>query len=246
MAAADSRRRCVAAGLAAAFTALCAFAVPASAADGRECGRFADRAEDSRTEYTITVTAYGGVRCRTALGIARDLRFGRGVDVRGEDNIHLERWPGWRCGEGAGGGNCRKGKRSVGWQVGPPLPSRKTRGSHREPPRFPPMLYNGDIDLRMWENSTTLPPQIRPPYIKFGSGSGWTIKRWKRWGGRVAEAQGTYHDHQEFETTGTVRLTKPRRCGRYRLYTVLTARYDSRHPGGYWPPRRISLARSCY
>jgi hypothetical protein len=39
-----------------------------------------------------------------------------GTVVEHDDHVTLDRFPGWRCVSGSGGGSCRKGRRVAGYQ----------------------------------------------------------------------------------------------------------------------------------
>ena len=76
----------------------------------RYCGHF-------KSTYRIHVYA-DNVRCRKAKAIQRELWNGRRRDktiINGGAGafgyILLDKYPGWKCGSGAGAGACRKGKR---------------------------------------------------------------------------------------------------------------------------------------
>ena len=112
-----------------------------------------------------------------------------------------------------------------------------------EPVRFIGQLYFGDVDLHALERSAQR-PRVKPGYLKIGSGAGWQL-RWVRWGGPTAVGVGRYHNHEDV-STGTVILSRPYRCGRYRLYTFMRPRYNTPPPPGWTRPTAVSIERSCY
>ena len=101
--------------------------------------------------------------------------------------------------------------------------------------RFQEQFYGGGIPESQLEQDGNT-PQARPLYIKLGSGETWTIAGWKGWGGQTATASGTYRDHTDYTSPGTVTLSNPRQCGSYRMYTVMRVSYVAASPAGY--PRR--------
>lgn len=72
--------------------------------------------------YTISVYAKR-ISCKKARAIQRELWNGprsrkiiRNGGSGASGYILLKRYPGWRCGSGAGGGSCNKGKASAAYQ----------------------------------------------------------------------------------------------------------------------------------
>lgn len=105
--------------------------------------------------------------------------------------------------------------------------------------RFPSNLYGGTADVLGFY-------EVRPDFIKFGSGEGWNITTWNGWGKPTATGLGRYNNHQDVSVAGTVTLSHPRQCGAYRVYTLFTATYDSDpSDAGYTPPSRVSIAAAC-
>lgn len=81
----------------------------------RFCGNF-------KAGYTISVYAHG-ITCATARRIQREYWLGprsRKIIVNGGSGAFgytkLKRYPGWRCGSGAGGGQCTRGSRAAAYQ----------------------------------------------------------------------------------------------------------------------------------
>jgi hypothetical protein len=103
-------------------TAICS--LPSASAAGlygpsyRYCGSF---------EATYHIRVYEThMSCRKALQIQKEYWLGpnsRKVIVHGGSGafgyVLLKRFPGWRCGSGAGGGQCNKGRKSAAYQDGP-------------------------------------------------------------------------------------------------------------------------------
>lgn len=88
-------------------------AAPASSAT--RCGSFLV----DRGELRATVYKTAGLTCRTATRIVKEFRLYK--RSRGsQEPYRLPRYPGWRCYEGSGGGNCAKGKQVASWGLGPP------------------------------------------------------------------------------------------------------------------------------
>ncbi len=86
--------------------------------DYEYCGSF------SADSYKIEVYATD-MRCRKAVRIQREYWLAprhRKVFVNGgagaSGYVLLKRFPGWRCGSGAGGGQCTKGNASAAYQNG--------------------------------------------------------------------------------------------------------------------------------
>ncbi len=81
----------------------------------KKCGSFKD-------EFRIYVYASRRPRlsCRTATRVQKAFwgpERGRVVHGSGpSEYVTLKKYPGWRCGSGAGGGACRKGRRVAGYQ----------------------------------------------------------------------------------------------------------------------------------
>jgi hypothetical protein len=76
----------------------------------KKCGSFA-------ASYRIYVYANKRTGCRKARKVMKAWWLGKpGTVVEHDDYVTLERFPGWRCDSGAGGGGCRKGRRFAGYQ----------------------------------------------------------------------------------------------------------------------------------
>lgn len=95
----------------------------------RYCGSFKATSPLLRTRLTLSSGGYNirvyatHMRCRKALRIQKEYWLGprhRKVIVNGGAGatgyILLKRFPGWRCGSGAGGGACTKGRASAAYQ----------------------------------------------------------------------------------------------------------------------------------
>lgn len=79
-------------------------------------------------EYRVRPYAQG-ISCKAARRIVREFRvLKRGIG--NDEPYRLRRYPGWRCYEGAGGGNCARGSRVASWQVRVP-------GASWEPDGYP-------------------------------------------------------------------------------------------------------------
>lgn len=111
--------------------------------------------------------------------------------------------------------------------------------------RFPAQLYGGDLDLRALEGYS--PPAVMPTYIKFGSGQNLRIDSWEHWGDATAVGHGTYVNHGDDRSPGSVVLSHPQQCGKYTLYTQSDYSYTTPDPSSDFPrPTSISLSVSCY
>ncbi len=90
-------------------------------AEARACGTAKHRV-DSETVYAIRVRAKH-TSCRGARRLVKDFFNDRGVRQHGgpygyQTYYTLDRFPGWRCGTGAGGGACKKrGGRRISWET---------------------------------------------------------------------------------------------------------------------------------
>lgn len=199
------------------------------------------------------------VSCRTADAVAR--RATHGALIYGA-RVSAPR--GWRCSVALRPANGKTGKYLVGCRRGGTLlvavrwPALMVSGDDAqptpdpapvpepEPPRFIQQLYDGDIDLARME-AGPLPPEVMPAYIKLGSGQGWEIASWSDWGAERTLGLGTYHNHTDDSTTGTVALSGLRQCGRYMLYTLMEPQYDDPLPESVsYRPGPISIAAACY
>ena len=89
----------------------------------KKCDAF--KAKKSRGGYTIKVYASKhtssskAITCGRAESIQREYWNGDRSDRHYHPNgdyTTLKRFPGWRCGSGAGGGVCSSGKRMAGYQ----------------------------------------------------------------------------------------------------------------------------------
>jgi hypothetical protein len=93
-----------------------AYATPYDWPGMKKCGPF-------QAEYKIWVYAKN-MRCAKARLIQKEYWLGpdsEKVVVDGgsgaEGYVFLKRFPGWRCGSGAGGGSCTKGRKIAGYQI---------------------------------------------------------------------------------------------------------------------------------
>lgn len=78
------------------------------------------------SKYKIYASRNTGLQdrlsCHKAMGLMRAWFKGPRSEVEyhaSDDSFTLDRFPGWVCASGAGGGTCQKGHRSAGYQVGP-------------------------------------------------------------------------------------------------------------------------------
>lgn len=78
----------------------------------KRCGSFLIADGDFR----ITVFKSGPTTCRTATRVLKE--FKKYQRIVGDDEPYgLKRYPGWRCYEGAGGGNCLNGRKTALYAV---------------------------------------------------------------------------------------------------------------------------------
>lgn len=76
----------------------------------KKCGSFP-------AGYWIYVYANKRLGCRKARKVMKAWWLGKpGTVVEHDDHVTLDRFPGWRCVSGSGGGSCRKGRRVAGYQ----------------------------------------------------------------------------------------------------------------------------------
>lgn len=118
-------------GLAVATLIAFALAIPTHAGAGqwydwpgmKKCSTF--KADKQSGGYTIKVYASKhtqttrSVTCRRAERIQKEYWNGDRSDSHyhpSGDYVTLDRFPGWKCGSGAGGGLCRRGQHLAGYQ----------------------------------------------------------------------------------------------------------------------------------
>lgn len=149
--------------------ALAVSGTPAGAQVGPPC---ASIALGPRLSALVSSTAPPG--CPTASSIVRDFFAGRTTRHGGPSNAEtyytLNRFPGWRCGTGAGGGGCRNGARIVRWEVAPGMPAVPVVVAGR--PRVRPVSW---VPFR---------------YPRLGFGIRFERLRWSGWGGPRALGRG--------------------------------------------------------
>lgn len=80
---------------------------PAVGASQRSCG------STGTSKYSFKVYAKGPVKCRNAKELGRSFSSLKGFKKHGGPYVAntyytSRRWPGWKCGYGAGGGGCTK------------------------------------------------------------------------------------------------------------------------------------------
>lgn len=98
---------------------------------------------------------------------------------------------------------------------------------------FVGQLYDGDLSLPGLadESDTALStPIVTPSAMKLGSGVTWSLEGWSGWGTAEATARGTFVDHTEFESDGTVVLSRPKMCGSSLMYSRIEQRWDRPMP----------------
>jgi hypothetical protein len=100
-------------------------AAAAPAAPIHKCGSFTHYVPPMHgvpsTKYRIAVSERN-VRCSTATGVIKAFWSGHGVVHHGgpsdaQSYWTLKRYPGWTCGQGAGGGGCKHGKQMAYYEV---------------------------------------------------------------------------------------------------------------------------------
>ena len=78
----------------------------------KRCGSFLI----SNGDFRITVFKSEPTTCRGATRVLKEFKKYQRV-VGYDEPYGLKRYPGWRCYEGAGGGNCYKGRRTASYAV---------------------------------------------------------------------------------------------------------------------------------
>lgn len=109
--------------------------------------------------------------------------------------------------------------------------------------RFVISFSDGRLDLPTIEREA--PPSVMPELIKFGSGQGFGSLTWRGWGRETTVGTGTYRNHSWDQTPGTVTLSQPRQCGKFRLYTVARFSYETPAPEGGTRPEALDITPSC-
>lgn len=98
---------------------------------------------------------------------------------------------------------------------------------------FVGQLYDGSLSLPGLadDGATALSsPVLTPKAMKLGSGVMWNLGSWTGWGTKEATAQGTFTDHTDFESEGTVVLSQPKMCGSSLMYSRIEQRWDQPMP----------------
>lgn len=137
--------------------------------------------------------------CAVAAGITRDFLTRRGVTRHGGPSnaqtwYTLKRYPGWRCGTGAGGGGCRKASRQIGWEI--------------TPGRIPLTPVVDDRDVFRVKPVRWVPD--RTP--RLGLGVGFYSLKWTGWGKPVASATGEIRICVQYDCTshrGRIEVRNP-------------------------------------
>lgn len=109
---------------------------------------------------------------------------------------------------------------------------------------FVSQLYDGNILLPGMRDdgnwTAKAKPIVRPDFIKFGSGSGWSVDRWTGWGTPRAVGAGSYGDHGT-RVRGNVVLTELKMCAGRWMYTRLESVYTQPVPPTIYAPTVVRI-----
>lgn len=107
-------------------------------------------------------------------------------------------------------------------------------------------LYDGNLLLPGMRDdgnwTAKARPEVRPAFIKFGSGEGMTIDSWTGWGSGRAVGAGSYGNHGTRVRASAV-LSDVRKCAGKWMYTRLEMNYSGSVPASIsaYVPRVVRI-----